>query len=341
MLLLAGDVGGTKTDLAVYSAEGGPRKPLAQAEFPSANYAGLEAIVKEFLANTGQSVELACFGVAGPVIAGHAKITNLLWEIDEATSRQELGLRSVRLVNDLEAIARAVPILTPDDVYTLNPGEPAPSGSIAVIAPGTGLGEAFLTWDGSAYRAHASEGGHADFAPSSPTQIELLQYVQKRYEHVSYERVCSGIGIPNIYEYLRDNGIGRESPEFAERLEASADRTRLILDAALHPTAPSPLCVAALDIFIDILGAEAGNLALKVYATGGVYLAGGIPVHVLAVLRKGRLLEAFQRKGRVSHLLANVPVHVIVGRAAIVGAAIFALDLARENRGGHSLVQGR
>ena len=329
MLLLAGDIGGTKTDLALYSTEGGPRKPLAQAEFHSASYPSLEAIVKEFLTNIGQSVDRACFGVAGPVIAGHAKITNLPWEIDEVTSRQELGLRSVRLVNDLEAIARAVRILTPDDVHTLNPGTPAPAGTIAVIAPGTGLGEAFLTWDGSVYRAHASEGGHADFAPSDPTQIELLQYLRKRYEHVSYERVCSGIGIPNIYEYLRDRGFGRESLEFAERLDASTDQTRLILDAALDPTDPSRRCVAALNIFIDILGAEAGNLALKVFATGGVYLAGGIPANVVAALQTGRLLEAFQRKGRLTHVLANVPVHVIVGRAAIIGAAILALEMAR------------
>ena len=330
MLLLAGDIGGTKTDLALYSAEGGPRKPLAQAEFHSASYPSLEALVKELLAKVDQPVDRACFAVAGPVIAGHAKITNLLWQVDETTSRQELGLSSVRLLNDLEAIARAVPILTPDDVHTLNPGEPTPGGTIAVIAPGTGLGEAFLTWDGSGYRAHASEGGHADFAPSDPTQIELLQYLRERYEHVSYERVCSGIGIPNIYEYLRDSGFGRESPEFAEVLGAGADQTRLILDAALRPTAPCPLCIAALDIFIAILGAEAGNLALKVLATGGVYLAGGIPLHALAALDKGGVLEAFQRKGRFTDLLAQVPVHVIVCRAAIIGAARLGLDLARQ-----------
>jgi glucokinase len=337
MLLLAGDVGGTKTELALYSVEGGPRKPLAQTEFPSANFASLEAIVKEFLANVGHSVDRACFGVAGPVIAGHAKITNLPWEIDEATSRQELGFKAVRLVNDLEAIARAVPILTPDDIHTLNPGAPSPGGTVAVIAPGTGLGEAFLTWDGSAYRAHASEGGHADFAPSDGTQIALLQYLRRRYDHVSYERVCSGIGIPNIYEYLSGSGFGRESPEFDTRIYASPDPTRLILDAALHSTTPSPLCVATLNIFIDILGAEAGNLALKVLATGGVYLAGGIPAHVLAALKKQGFLQAFQRKGRLADLLANVPVHVIVCRAAIIGAAIVGLDLAQES--GHTPVR--
>jgi glucokinase len=330
MLLLAGDVGGTKTDLAVYSVEGGPRKPVAQGEFHSASYPSLEAIAKEFLATVDQPIDRACFAVAGPVIAGHAKITNLPWELDETTSSQELGLRSVRLLNDLEAVARAVPIFTPDDVHTLNPGKPAAGGTIAVVAPGTGLGEAFLTWDGSSYRPHPSEGGHADFAPSGPTQIELLQYLQERYEHVSYERVCSGIGIPNIYEYLRDSGFGRESPELAEQVGGGADRTHLILDAALRPTAPCPLCIAAVDIFIAILGAEAGNLALKVFATGGVYLAGGIPLRVLAALDKGGVLEAFQRKGRFADLLADVPIHVIVCRAAIIGAASLGLDLARQ-----------
>jgi len=327
MLLLAGDVGGTKTDLAVYSAEGGPRKPLAQAEFHSASYPSLEAIVKEFLANVDEPVDRACFDVAGPVIAGHAKITNLPWEIDDTSLRQELGLDSVRLLNDLEAIARAVPILKSDDLHTLNSGEPVPGGTIAVIAPGTGLGEAFLTWDGSRYGAHASEGGHTDFAPSDQTQDELLQYLRKRCGHVSYERVCSGVGIPNIYEYLRDSGFAQESSEIAEQLGAAADRTHVILDAALHPTHPCPLCVGTLDLFIAILGAEAGNLALKVLATGGVYLGGGIPLHVLSALDNGRFQEAFQRKGRFADLLADVPVHVIVCRAAIIGTAILGLGL--------------
>jgi glucokinase len=330
-MLLAGDVGGTKTDLGVYSAEGGPRTPLAQAEFHNASYPSLEAIVREFLGKVKQPVDQACFDVAGPVLGGRAKITNLPWVIDETKLSQELGLTSVRLLNDLEAIARAVAILKPEDLHTLNSGEPVPGGTMAVIAPGTGLGEAFLTWDGSRYRAYASEGGHADFAPSDAAQIGLLQYLRERHrdEHVSYERVCSGVGIPNIYEYLRDSDVAQESPEFAQQLGAGADRTRVILDAALHPTEPCQLCVGTLDMFIAILGAEAGNLALKVLATGGVYLGGGIPLHVLPALDKGRFLEAFQRKGRFAELLARVPVYVIVCRAAIVGAASLGLELAR------------
>jgi glucokinase len=327
-MLLAGDIGGTKTDLAVYSADGGPRKPLAQAEFPSASYPSLEAIAREFLATAGLPVDRACFDVAGPVIGGRAKITNLPWVMDEATLIQELGLASVHLLNDLEATALAVPILEPEDISTLNTGEPAPGGTIGVVAPGTGLGEAFLTWDGSRYRTHASEGGHSDFAPNDATQIELLRYLRERYGHVSNERVCSGIGIPNIYEFLRDSGFAKEEPGFAERLGTGADRTRVILDAALRPDAPPPLCVATLDTFVAILGAEAGNLALKVFATGGVYLGGGIPVHARSALEQPRFLEAFRHKGRMSEVLVSVPVHVIVCKAALIGAASLGLELA-------------
>ncbi len=329
-MLLAGDIGGTKTDLAIYSPESGPREPLAQAEFPSGSYPSLEAIVREFLAQTGAVVEHACFDVAGPVIAGRAKVTNLPWVVEAAKIADELSLKSVHLLNDLEAIARAVPILQPGDLHTLSAGEPITGGAIAVIAPGTGLGEAFLTWDGTCYQAHASEGGHADFAPTSSIQVGLLEYLLERYEHVSYERVCSGIGIGNIYDYLRDRGVIPESPELARRLSEVSDRTPLIVDAGLRSEAPDPLCRATIDTFLDILGAEAGNLALKVLATGGVYLGGGIPLHVLPALEDGRFLRAFRAKGRFADLLARIPVHVIVERAALIGAASYGLAFDRD-----------
>ena len=332
-MILAGDIGGTKTDLAVFSPETDPRTPLAQAEFPSASYPSLEAMVRDFLARVQLPVERACFGVAGPVIDGRVKTTNLPWVIEAAKLAEELSFQSVHLLNDLEAIALAVPLLHPDDLRTLNKGKPIPGGAIAVIAPGTGLGEAFLIWDGARYRAHASEGGHADFAPTSPAQIGLLQYLQARYDHVSVERVCAGVGIPNIYDYLRDSGFALETPEVAKQLAAAADRTRVILEAALHPppTGPCPLCVATLDTLVSILGAEAGNLALKVLATGGVYLGGGIPLHVLPALEDGRFMQALQNKGRFAELLGSVPVHVIVARAALLGAASYGLELARES----------
>src|SRR5215475_10359307 len=203
-MLLAGDIGGTKTDLAIFSNEAGPHEPLVQAEVHSADYPSLQAMAQEFLTKANIPVDRACFDVAGPVIDGRVKITNLPWVMDEVSLAKDLNLRSVRLMNDLEAVARAIPILRPGDVKTLNVGQPIPRGAIGVVAPGTGLGESFLTWDGSRYVPHSSEGGHADFAPTDERQIGLLKYMLKKFEHVSVEQVCSGTGIPNIYEYLRD-----------------------------------------------------------------------------------------------------------------------------------------
>lgn len=325
-MLLVGDIGGTKTDLAIITREGGPRAPRASAEFPSASYPSLEAIVREFLGRVGLPIRRACLGIAGPVMGGRVKTTNLPWVIEAEALAAAFGLESVRLLNDLEATAWAVPILRPADLVSLNAGTPVAGGAIALIAPGTGLGEGFLTWDGSRYVAHASEGGHADFAPTDATQIGLLQYLQARHGHVSVERVCSGLGLPHIYDYLRETRVAPESPEVAERLAQAADRTPIIIEAALHPVAPCKLCVAVLDTFVAVLGAEAGNLALKVLATGGVYLAGGIPMRILPMLADGRFLRAFQRKGRLAELFGAVPVDVIAARAALIGAARCGLE---------------
>src|SRR4030095_3640905 len=187
-MLIAGDIGGTKTDLAIFSSEAGPHTPLAEAKVHSADYPSLQAIVKQFLAKTKKPVDRACFAVAGPVIAGRVKTTNLPWVIQDAALAKEMNLNvnSIHLINDLEAVARAVPILRPSDVCTLNPGEPVPRGAIAVIAPGTGLGESFLTWDGTRYLAPRSEGGHSDFAPTDEKQIRLLEYMLKVFDHVSF-----------------------------------------------------------------------------------------------------------------------------------------------------------
>jgi glucokinase len=328
-MLLAGDIGGTKTDLAVFSAENGPRSPLAQARFHSADYPSLEAMAREFLAHVSLPVNQACFGVAGPVVAGSARLTNLPWLVEEAALQEALNLQAARLLNDLEAIANAVPQLQPSDLHTLGTGVPVTGGALAVIAPGTGLGEAFLTWEGTGYHAHPSEGGHANFAPTSPAEIELLRYLQVRFGHVSCERVCSGSGIPNLYDYLKDSGAAAASPEWAARLAAVEDRTPLILQAGLDLQEPCALCAATVRLFVSILGAEAGNLALKVLATGGVYLGGGIPPRILPALADGRFLEAFWSKGRLAELLARVPVHVITSRVALIGAASYGLRLAR------------
>lgn len=324
-MLLAGDIGATKTSLAVFSSEVGPRAPLVEATFPSANYPNLEALAREFLAQFSLPVERAVFGVAGPVVGGRVAVTNLPWVLDEAQLQEALNLSSVCLLNDLEAIAYAVPFLERADLQTLNEGEPAPGGAIAIIAPGTGLGEAFLTWDGSRYRPHPSEGGHTDFAPNNLFEIKMLRYLQGRLGHVSCESVCSGRGLPNIYAYLKESGYVEEPPWLAEKLAATEDPTPIIVNAALNKECE--LCVTALNVFVSILGAEAGNLALKVLATGGVYLAGGIPPRILPALETGRFMDAFKRKGRMSDLLARIPVHVILNpKVALLGAACFGLE---------------
>ncbi len=320
-LLLAGDIGATKTALAIFSTEAGPRAPLVEATFHSADYPSLEAVARPFLAQAHLRVERASFGVAGPIVAGRVALTNLPWVLDEAHLREALGVSSVRLVNDLEALANAVPLLESADVQPLQTGEAIAGGAIAVIAPGTALGEAFLTWEGSRYRAHPSEGGHTDFAPSNALELGLLKFLQQRYDHVSYERICSGLGLPNIYAYLKENHGGEEPAWLTQQLKGADDPTPVIISAALGD-APCDLCVATLNTFVSILGAEAGNLALKVLATGGVYLGGGIPPRIVRALEAGRFQEAFQRKGRQADLLKRIPVRVILNpKAALFGAA--------------------
>ena len=328
-LLIAGDVGGTKTDLAVYSASSSLREPLAQKKFHSADFPSLQAMVSQFLASTGKSVTVGAFAVAGPVVDGRVKTTNLPGVIDERTIAQDLKLREVRLLNDLHAVALAVPILEPRDLVTLNAGVAVPEGAIAVIAPGTGLGESFLTWDGARYVAHGSEGGHSDFAPTDARQVRLLQYLQRRWDHVGVERVCSGIGVPNIYEFLRDDEKIPEAAEITQAIAAAADRTQAIVEAATDPKNPSARCQATVEILTSILASESGNLALKVFATGGVYLAGGVALHLLDTLKAPRFLETFTRKGRFKELMGRIPLHVITARAALGGAATNGMELLK------------
>ena len=330
LTLLAGDIGGTKTDLAIFASDRGPRAPLAEASFQSPRYAGLETLVQEFFEKVRLPVAAACFGVAGPVVAGRARVTNLPWVIDEGRLRETLRLDHVQVVNDLDAIAHAIPLLEADDLETLNPGTPVPGGAVAVIAPGTGLGEGFLTWDGARYRAHPSEGGHTDFAPTNPAELGLCRYLQSRVDHVSYERVCSGIGLPNIYAFLKDSGFAEEPAWLAERFEAAADATPVIVDAALGD-APVALCAETLRMFVSILGAEAGNLALKVLATGGVYLAGGMPRRIVSALKSGGFTQAFRRKGRFAELLDRIPVNIVLNpRTALIGVASLGLTADAE-----------
>lgn len=325
-MLIAGDIGGTKTDLAIYSSDSGPHVPLAQTQVHSADYPSLQAMVSEFLRNVNLPVDVGSFDVAGPVIGGHAKVTNLPWEMDEDAVARDLDLKQVHLMNDLEAVARAVPVLRSADLVTLNQGVPVPEAPIAIIAPGTGLGEAFLTWDGSRYFSHSSEGGHSDFAPTDERQIRLLQFLLPRFGHVGVERVCSGIGVPNVYEFLRDGEKIPERPEVAKTIAVAKDHTKAIVDAAFDPQNPSQLCRATVDLLVSILAGEAGNLALKVLATGGVYIAGGVALHLLDCLQDPGFMATFVNKGRFKELMGRIPIKVITTRAALLGAATFGLE---------------
>jgi glucokinase len=325
-MLLVGDIGGTKTDLAIYANGSNLNSPLARRQFRSADYVNLQAIVAEFLNDANVPVDHATFDVAGPVINKSVTTTNLPWVIDEHSLASDLNLKSVHLMNDLEAVARAIPILRENDIVTLNVGEPVLNSAIGVIAPGTGLGESFLAWHGSSYFPHASEGGHADFAPVDGRQIGLLEYMRTRFDHVSVEHVCSGIGIPYIYEYLRDIVHISEAPDVARLVASARDPARIIIDAAIDPQNKMPLCRATIDMFVSILASEAGNLALKVLATGGIFLAGGIVSHIPGVLREPAFMRAFTNKGRFSELMIRIPVHVIIINAALLGAATYALE---------------
>ena len=327
--MLAGDIGGTKTNVGIYSSAKGPREPLFESTFPSGHYSSLEDLVSEFLSECSIKVAHAIFGVAGPVVGGQAKITNLPWVIEEKRCKEMLNIRTVRLLNDLEAIAYGVPLLMGEDMHTLNRGEPTPRGTLAVIAPGTGLGEAFLIWEGFRYRAYPSEGGHADFGPNSDLETGLLHYLHEKFGHVSYERICSGLGLPNIYAYLKESGYAEEPAWLAEQLAATDDPTPAIVSAALEDERKCELCRSTLEIFISALGAEAGNLALKVMATGGIYLGGGILLRILTILEGGSIMESFRKKGRFSTLVARIPIHVIRNpKTALIGAASYGLEFS-------------
>ncbi len=330
-MFLAGDIGATKTQLGVFSSDRGLRNPFFEAEFSSAQYPNLEAIVSEFLQQVHQPLRTAVFGVAGPVMGGQADITNLPWLIDEKILGRLLNVSSIRLINDLEAMACAVPLLTSSDLCILNRGDATNGGAIAIIAPGTGLGEAFLIHDGSCYHGHASQGGHADFAPNNLLEEELWHYLYKKHGHVTYEMVCSGRGISNIYRFLRNRRSDEEPPWLSEKLANEKDSTPIIVDDATKSEKPCDLCVQAIQLFVSILGAEAGNMALKVLATKGVYITGGLPWRVLPFLQDGRFMESFREKGPMTDLVSRIPVHVILyPKVALMGAACYASRLLSE-----------
>lgn len=323
-LILAGDVGGTKTELALFRLVGGKLSHLRGERYPSADFPGLDVMVAEFLGEGHQPILAAGFGVPGVVRDGRAKPVNLSWSVDASEIAGRFGIPRVSVLNDLAANAHGIAHLAADDFAVVQDGLAGASGNRCVVSPGTGLGEAGLFRDGHQHRVWACEGGHADFAPRNTLEIELLRHLIERFGHVSAERIVSGSGLPNIYNFLRDTGRGNEIPAVAgEMLEEDPGAV-----ISRHADAGTcGICVQTIGIFISCLGAEAGNMALKTMATGGVYLGGGIPVKLLHHIRGPRFLEAFHDKGRLSRLMREIPVLVILNeKAALLGAAHHALD---------------
>ena len=322
-IFLAADIGATKTNIGLFTFSGRLTAYSQLVQLKTADFPNLETLVAEFLFSQKAGVSFCVFGVPGPVDNGRAKVTNLPWVIDEKKIQRDLNVPIVRIINDLEAFAYALTELNPGDLFTLSTVKKDINGNRAIIAPGSGLGESFLTWDGAKYASFASEGGHGDFAPNSEIECELLLYLQKQYGHVSYERVCSGQGIKNIYRFLKDQKVEKEPAWLTEKFEsAETDPVPLIIEAALNTERPCPICVTTITLFSSVLGAEAGNLGLRVLAKGGVYLAGGLPERVLPFLKKKAFLNAFYQKGRMSDVLKNVPLHVITNpTAGLIGAA--------------------
>ncbi|HYP01991.1 MAG TPA: glucokinase, partial [Pyrinomonadaceae bacterium] len=302
-MILAGDIGGTKTNVALFEIEE-TGKPLAQRSFPSGKYDSLEAIVGEFIAEHKPSLTHACFGIAGPVKDGQVKTPNLKWVVDSQTVARTLGLEHVELINDLEATAYGIEGLGEAQLHTLNEGKAETGAHRALIAAGTGLGMAGLFYDGRHYRPIASEGGHIDFAPRSALEYDLLNYMRERVGgRVSYERVLSGPGLFNIYSFLRDRKVAEEPEWLAEQIYAG-DGSAAVSVAGLG--GKSELAVLALDQFAEIYGAMAGNLALLLKATGGLYVGGGIAPKLLEKLKDGTFMKAFVDKGRMSALVSNI-----------------------------------
>ena len=318
-MILAGDVGGTNTRLAWCEVSGSKVELKLVGSFKSREHASLRDIVEGFVEESGHEAESACFGVAGPVRDGRARISNLTWEVRADLLGELLGLDEVLLANDLESSAYGIASLEPSDFAVLNEGSPEAEGNEALISAGTGLGEAGLHWEGDCHRPFPSEGGHADFAPSNETEAELLAYLWREHEHVSYERVVSGPGLYNIYRFLRDTGRGEEPAWLTEELRGK-DPSPILSEHGL--SGRSKLCSDALETFVSIYGAEAGNLALKLMATAGIFVGGGIAPKILPKLHDGRFFRSFATKGRMSSLLEQIPVRAILNdRCALLGAA--------------------
>jgi glucokinase len=326
-VILAGDVGGTKCNLALFAEKSGKLTTVFKQRFASKEFASFDLIVKEFSRQaashlTADGVVAAGFGVAGPVIENHVRATNLPWVVDAKTLERELDVHKIVLMNDLGATGHSIEHLAREEFTVLNPGKPEPGGTRALIAAGTGLGQSFLVWDGGRYRIAPSEGGHSDFAPHTEQQIELLRFMRRRYPQVSWELILSGRGFRTLHEFLAPEV---KHPSFEDPdADPAPEITRLGLAKSC------PVCVETLDLWTDIYGAEAGNLALKVLALGGVYVAGGIAVKIIEKIKDGTFFKAFQDKWGFEKMLGNIPVSVVLNESApLLGAAYEALAAVR------------
>jgi glucokinase len=324
MKVLAGDIGGTHARLALVEVTAGATGILHEQTFPSRSAPGLAPIVRGYLAQTRAAPERACFGIAGPVVDGECRTSNLPWTVSARTLAADIGIAHTTIINDFDAAGYGLVRLGPADLVTLQPGTPGEHGAIALIGAGTGLGEGYLTWDGTRYCVHASEGGHVNFASRDAIEWGLRGTLLDEFGHVSYERILSGAGLAHLYRYLAATGFAAERPE-VQREMAGDDPAAVVSRHAL--AGDDPLSVKALDIFASVYGSQAGNLALTILATGGVYVAGGIAPRIVAKLRDGTFMTAFCSKGRLSGLAARIPVHVIVSpNVGLLGAAVAAAE---------------
>lgn len=325
-MILAGDIGGTKTNLALYKVEDKTLIIQSKHEFDSRDFGSLIDIIVAFETQTSMpKIDAACFGIAGPVIEGRCRTTNLPWDISTSDLQEHLNIDKVRLMNDLEATAYGMLYLPEDEFVDLNPTGRAFDGNRAVIAAGTGLGEAILFYDGKAYHPIGSEGGHSDFAPVTTQQDELLRWMRKRFPgHVSYERILSGPGVYTLYEFLKESGYAPESASMMQ-IPKGKDRSAMVSECAFNEK--DPLCMESLRLFAEIYGAEAGNLALKSMSLGGVYIGGGIAPKILPFMTNGHFMNGFANKGRFEEMLRGVQVKISLNpETALLGAARFALD---------------
>ncbi len=345
-LLLAGDIGGTKTILRLVDDHDGEQHLLHQQRYASPSYPSLDPIVQDFLTQAQQTLDrdpspsAACFAIAGPVVNQRAKLTNLPWQLDAQQLEQSLKIAKVELINDFSAVGYGCINLPAEDLHTLQAGERQEHGPIAVIGAGTGLGQGYLIWGGDHYHVYPSEGGHADFAPRSELEFGLLTYLQKRYGRISVERVVSGQGIVSIYQYLRDSDYastldpasGSSQSELGQAVqtwesqpegEKTLDPAAMISEAALNHS--DPLAEKTMEMFVSLYGSEVGNLGLKLLSTGGIYVAGGIAAKILPLLQSGPFLDSLLDKGRLSSVLKMMPIQIVQNtEVGLIGAASYA-----------------